>query len=68
MISVGRNATFLGKDDECRVCFPNDDDYGCGGLGLTDGQIFNSNAIGVAGTVIVRLFGGPVIDKIGAKK
>mmetsp|Transcript_17878 Transcript_17878/g.34944 ORF Transcript_17878/g.34944 Transcript_17878/m.34944 type:complete len:660 (+) Transcript_17878:203-2182(+) len=65
--SLGRNVTFLGRDPECRVCFPRDRDYGCGGLGLTQDQVFSSNAIGVAGTLGLRLFGGPIIDKIGAK-
>lgn len=67
VVSIKHNATYLAHDKHCAPCFPNDRDYGCGGLGLTEDQVFTSNAIGVAGTFFLRLFGGPIIDSIGAK-
>jgi hypothetical protein len=68
MVTSERNATFLAADPQCEVCFPDDVGHGCGGLGLTDDQIFTSNAVGLAGASLLRLVGGPLIDRFGVKR
>ncbi|EKX37815.1 nitrate transporter [Guillardia theta CCMP2712] len=60
----------LGKDKICAQCAPYDDRVGagCGGLGLSASDITTSNVMSVSGTLIIRIFIGPIADSYGVRR
>jgi NNP family nitrate/nitrite transporter-like MFS transporter len=59
----------MGMDATCRLCSPRDERLGagCGGVGLTQEDVLNSNLLSVCGTILIRFVIGPVTEQLGPR-